>query len=118
MVRLAGSGSGALLAALLAVGYNAQQLKHIIDFNLHRLAQGLNEPVWLHLRELVYIVIGLHSRACVRVSNGITFARDKCRLRLTEITNGYDLVKYERKTLRALYKVVYYVSWFCNMSDV
>jgi len=40
VVRLAGSGTGALVATLLAIGYNSQQLEQLLNFDIRKLTRG------------------------------------------------------------------------------
>jgi len=40
VVRLAGSGTGAFVATLLALGYTSQQLEQLVNFDIRKLARG------------------------------------------------------------------------------
>jgi len=41
VVRLAGSGTGALIATLLTLGYTSQQLEQLLSFNIRKLTRGM-----------------------------------------------------------------------------
>jgi len=45
VVRLAGSGSGALLATLLTLGYSSQQLEQLCSFDMRKLTRGTSPPI-------------------------------------------------------------------------
>jgi len=40
VLRLAGSGTGAIVATLLSVGYNSQQLEQLLNFDVRKLTRG------------------------------------------------------------------------------
>ena len=40
-MRLAGSGTGALVATLLALGYNSQQLEQLLNFDIRKFTRGI-----------------------------------------------------------------------------
>ena len=49
--RLAGSGAGALVAALLALNFNSQHLEKLLNFDLRTITQG-------HLNDISQLIYG------------------------------------------------------------
>jgi len=50
VVRLAGSGTGALLATLLSVGYSSVQLENMLDLDIRTMTEGILDTTGTHGR--------------------------------------------------------------------